>query len=81
MNLDYWPVQKVALSLGATVALGRWKVSVAYAHLFNETVEVGVGKGNLREVVAYVPEQAQAINEGTYTSSVDVLSLQGNVTF
>jgi long-subunit fatty acid transport protein len=84
MNLDYWPVQKVSLSLGATVKLGRWKIHAAYAHVFNEQVNVKVGEGNVREVVAIPPPagvQAASVNEGKYTSRIDVFSLQGNVSF
>ncbi len=82
MNIDYWPVQKTALHLGVT-----WRVipavdlSAAYAHIFNETITVPLGKGNVKEVVAAFPENALAVNEGTYTSSIDVVSIQGNYRF
>jgi long-subunit fatty acid transport protein len=81
MNLDYWAVQKTTLSVGATVKLGRWKIHAAYAHVFNQTVDVKAGQGNVREVVSISPETAQVINEGKYKSSLDVFSLQGNVSF
>ncbi len=81
MNLDYWPVQKTTISVGATVKLGRWKIHAAYAHQFNQTVDVKAGQGNLKEVVALMPQAAQVINDGKYKSSLDVFSLQGNVSF
>jgi long-chain fatty acid transport protein len=81
MNLDYWPVQKTTLSLGATVKLGRWKIHASYAHVFNETVDVKVGHGNVKEVASITPQLSQVINEGKYTSRIDVFSLQGNVQF
>jgi long-subunit fatty acid transport protein len=81
MNLDYWAVQKTTLSVGATVKLGRWKIHAAYAHVFNQAVDVKVGQGNVKEVVSQIPEAAQVINEGKYKSSIDVFSLQGNVAF
>jgi len=81
MNVDYWPVQKVTLSLGATVAVQRWKLSLAYAHVFFESITTEVGTGNVKEVVAILPERAQAVNEGKYTASLNVLSLQANYTF
>jgi long-subunit fatty acid transport protein len=81
MNLDYWPVQKTTVSVGATVKLGRWKIHAAYAHVFNQTVKVGVGEGNVKEVASITPENAQVINEGKYSSGLDVFSLQGNVAF
>ncbi|HEX5659926.1 MAG TPA: outer membrane protein transport protein, partial [Polyangiales bacterium] len=81
MNLDYWPVQRTTLSLGATVKLGRWKIHAAYAHVFNQTVDVKVGEGNVREVASINGAASQVINEGKYSSRLDVFSLQGNVQF
>lgn len=81
MNIDYWPVQKYTLSLGGTVKLKSWKISAAYAHVFNQTVNVPVGTGNVKEVVAYLPQLAAAANEGRYTSKINVLSVQGNYSF
>jgi long-subunit fatty acid transport protein len=81
MNLDYWPVQRTTISVGGTVKLGRWKIHAAYAHVFNQTVDVKVGQGNVREVVSVNSESAQVINEGKYKSGLDVFSLQGNVAF
>jgi hypothetical protein len=81
MNLDYWPVQRVTLSCGATVKLSDWKLSLAYAHAFNETVTTRVGTGQVKEVAAIAPEAAQAANEGRYKSRLNVLSIQANYTF
>jgi hypothetical protein len=81
MNLDYWPVQKTALHLGATWRIGPVDLSVAYAHIFNETIDVAVGQGNVKEVTAVYRERALAANEGTYRSSIDIVSLQGNYRF
>ncbi|MDB4985752.1 MAG: hypothetical protein JWN04_930 [Myxococcaceae bacterium] len=81
MNIDYWPVQKVTLSCGATIKLKSWKISAAYAHAFNQSVNTPVGSGNVKEVVALNMPAAQAVNEGKYTSHLNVLSLQGNYTF
>lgn len=84
MNIDYWPLQKYTLSLGATVALQRFKLSIAYAHVFYETVTTPVGEGNVREITAVPgpkPDSAQAVNEGKYTASLNVVSLQANYTF
>jgi long-chain fatty acid transport protein len=81
MNLDYWPLQKTTVSIGATVKLGRWKIHAAYAHAFFQSVDVKVGEGNLKEITSITPQAAQVINEGKYTSGLDVFSLQGNVQF
>lgn len=81
MSIDYWPVQKTTVSLGATAAFGRFKLAVAYAHSFGKSIEVPVGQGNVREVAALLPELAQPVNEGKFTYSLDVIALQGNYSF
>ena len=82
MNIDYWPVAKTALHAGITWrALSQLDLSLAYAHIFNETIDVEVGKGNVKEVIAVLPENALPANEGRYTSSIDIVSLQGNYRF
>jgi long-subunit fatty acid transport protein len=84
MNIDYWPIQKYTLSLGATVALDRFKLTLAYAHVFYQTVTTRVGEGNVKEITAIpgaTPDAAQAVNEGKYTASLNVVSLQANYTF
>lgn len=81
MNIDYWPVAKTALHLGGTYRIGPVDLHVAYAHIFNETIDVAVGKGNVKEVTALFGEKALAANEGTYTSSIDIVSLQANYRF
>lgn len=81
MNIDVWAVRKIGLHLGATLAFGKTKLSVGYAHLFYESVQVAPGEGGINDVVAALPEQAQAVNEGDYAASQDVLSLQANYTF
>ncbi len=82
MNIDYWPVAKTALHVGATWRIvHQFDLTVAYAHMFNETVIVEVGKGNVKEVTALFADKALAANEGTYTSQIDIVSLQGNYRF
>ena len=81
LSLDYWPLQKVTLSLGATVAFGDLKINAGYAHVFYESVDVQVGEGNVREIAARNPEDAQAVNEGWYHAGLDVFSLGANVSF
>lgn len=81
MNIDYWPVSKVAAHVGMTYRAGPVDLTAAYAHIFNETIEVGVGEGAVREVTAIDPANAGVVNEGTYRSQIDVISLQGAVRF
>jgi hypothetical protein len=81
MNIDYWPVQKVGVHAGVTLALGDARVTLAYAHLFNEQIDVPVGQGRVQEVSALNPEGAFAANEGRFISASDIISLQGNLKF
>jgi long-subunit fatty acid transport protein len=81
MNIDYWPVQKVGLHAGLTAALGDFRITVAYAHLFNEQIDVKVGEGKVTEVAAKDPHLALPVNEGRYISASDIVSLQGNLKF
>lgn len=81
MSVDYWPVQRVTLSLGATAAFGRVQLTLAYAHVFYEDVRVPVGQGNVKDVAATFPDRGQPVNEGLYTASLDVLALQTNLRF
>jgi hypothetical protein len=81
MSIDYWPVQKLGIHAGLTGAIGPIKLSVGYAHFFNQTLTVLVGTGKVTEVTALDQQLAQAVNEGRYTSSIDVVSLQGNYRF
>jgi long-chain fatty acid transport protein len=81
MNIDVWPVQKIGLHLGATMAFDNLKLSFAYAHLFYERVQVPVGTGAVNETVTLNPEKAQAVNEGDYRAAQDIISVQANVRF
>ncbi len=86
MNIDYFATQKIGLHLGASVMLGMVKLSVAYAHLFYPGIDVPVGEGRLPEIVAVPatppnPVPARAVNEGSYRTRVDIVSLQANVRF
>ncbi|MET0343164.1 MAG: outer membrane protein transport protein [Polyangiales bacterium] len=81
LTLDYWPLSRFTLSLGATVAVANVRIHAGYAHVFQESVDVAVGEGNIREIAAIDAAAAQSVNEGSYDSSVDVFSLGANVRF
>jgi hypothetical protein len=81
MNIDVWPVAKLGLHVGGTVALDKVKLSVGYAHVFFQPVEVGVGTGRVPEIVSQQPDRAQPVNEGYYQAALDVVSLQANLAF
>ena len=81
MNIDYMPVQKLGLHFGATMAFGRYRLTAAYAHLFYQEIVVGVGEGLVKEIATLKEDQASAVNEGTFTGALNVLSLQVNAQF
>lgn len=81
MNIDAFAVSRYGLHVGATYALGRLKLSIAYAHIFYQSVDVAVGQGRVNEVVAANPERAQAVNEGSYSAALNVISVQANGSF
>lgn len=81
MNIDSWPVAKLSLHLGATLAFAKYRLSIGYAHIFYQPIEVGVGAGKVPEIVSQNPAKAQAVNEGYYAASQDIISGQLNVGF
>lgn len=81
MNIDAWPVAKLGLHVGGTLAIDTLKLSIAYAHSFFQPVDVGVGAGRVPEIVSQNPNAAQAVNEGYYQAALDVISLQANLAF
>jgi long-subunit fatty acid transport protein len=81
MNIDAWPVAKLGLHAGGTVAFDKLKLSIAYAHIFYQSVDVGVGAGRVPEIVSQQPNAAQPVNEGYYQAALDVVSVQANVAF
>jgi long-subunit fatty acid transport protein len=81
MAIDAWPVQKIGLHLGATMAFDNLRLSLAYAHLFIEHVSVPGNTGQFYEVVSVPQGEPLAVNEGEYRASLDVVSIQANLTF
>lgn len=81
MNIDYMPVQKLGLHLGATMAFGSYRLTAAYAHLFYQELVVGVGDGMVKEIATLKEDEATAVNEGTFTGALNVLSLQVSAQF
>jgi hypothetical protein len=81
MNIDSWPIAKLSLHIGGTVAFDRVRLSLAYAHVFYQPVEMDVGAGKVLEIVSQSQNKAQAVNEGYYSTSQDILSGQLNVAF
>lgn len=81
MNIDAWPVAKLSLHAGATLAFDRVRLSLAYAHVFYQPIEMDVGVGGVKEIVSQSANKAQAVNEGFYDAAQDVISGQLNVAF
>jgi hypothetical protein len=81
MNIDAWPVAKLGLHIGATLAVDSVRLSAGYAHIFFQPIDVGVGTGRVNEIVSQQPDRAQPVNEGYYQAALDVISLQANVAF
>jgi hypothetical protein len=81
MNIDAWPVQKVGVHAGLTLALGRSRLTLAYSHVFYGQVDVPVGTGQIKEIASEQAAMAQAVNEGRYQAALDVISVQSNLSF
>jgi long-subunit fatty acid transport protein len=81
MNIDAFPVQKIGLHAGISLQKGNQKVTLAYAHIFYKDTTVPVGSGKVQEIVSTTPEAANAVNEGFYQASQDVISLHSNLAF
>jgi hypothetical protein len=71
---DFLPGMRFGVHAGLTLRLGRFDVSLAYAHLFQETFEVGVDEAAVPQISA-VPEAARIVNAGSYSANFDVFSL------
>ncbi|HVZ34319.1 MAG TPA: hypothetical protein VG963_17950, partial [Polyangiaceae bacterium] len=80
-NIDSFPMQRIGLHAGLTLAHGRQKITLAYAHLFYTPITVGVGDGKVPAIAAVSPQAALPVNEGYYQAMVDVISLQSNLSF
>jgi long-subunit fatty acid transport protein len=82
MNFDYWPVEKISVHVGATVAfLERFKLSAAYAHIFYQPVEVSVGTGGVKDIASVEEASSTGVNEGRFEASQDIFSMQFNTQF
>lgn len=72
-GLDFFPMQRYGVHGGLTVRLGRFDISLAYAHIFQETVEVSMDDAGLHQISA--TDGGAVVNAGTYESNIDVVSL------
>jgi long-subunit fatty acid transport protein len=82
VNLDFLPAQRFGVHTGLTVRLGRTDINLAYAHIFQETIEVAPGNAALRQTAAVDPAMmASIINAGTYTANFDAFAVGVNYHF
>ena len=81
MHLDIWPVGKLGLHVGATVAVDNYRFIFGYAHLFYESIVVPVGEGGVKEVVSQNADKALGVNEGRYDAALDVFSVGASASF
>jgi long-subunit fatty acid transport protein len=81
MNIDTFAVQKVGLHAGISLQNGNKKITLAYAHIFYRDTTVPVGTGQVKDIASQRADQANAVNEGFYQASLDVISLQSNISF
>lgn len=90
-QIDFLPFRRVGIHLGGTVRIAdRFDVSVAYAHLFQETTDVrgsycAASTENClnRAVASDPPQESELIpaNAGIINSSVNLISLQMDMAF
>jgi hypothetical protein len=79
-GLDFMPGQRFGVSGGLTVRLGRFDLTLAYMHLFQETLNVSPEEECLEQIRAddpepFVPDCNYATNAGTYEVDYDAASL------
>ncbi|MFW6050274.1 MAG: OmpP1/FadL family transporter [Myxococcota bacterium] len=82
-QLDFRPAQRFGLHLGLTVRIDRFDLSLAYAHLFEQTVENQRGEGEIEQTVGDAELNGMPIsigsptvvNDGKFESSYDVFAL------
>jgi len=79
---DFISGYRFGLHLGATLAfLERFKVHVAYAHMFYQATEVAVGTGLVKDIASIDEAKSTGVNEGRFTAALNVFSLQLNAAF
>ncbi|MBC7171295.1 MAG: hypothetical protein H5U40_02650 [Polyangiaceae bacterium] len=83
-NLDFQPLTQVGLHMGGTVRLwNRLDLSVAYAHIFQPAVTVGIDEAQYRRTVAGDPDPGDdtIVNAGRFTGRSDILIVQAGASF
>jgi len=75
-QIDFLPAMRIGVHAGFTLRLGRWDLSFAYAHLFQETIDVPASEAGLPQICAGCTRgEGAIINAGSYTAGFDIFSL------
>jgi len=83
-QLDFVPGERISVSAGATLRLGKIDISLAYLHIFQgditSTARAGIGAEGvgLRQIAS---TEGDVINQGTFSAQFDVFSLGANYHF
>jgi long-chain fatty acid transport protein len=75
VGLDFIPGMRFGIHAGLTVRISLVDVSLAYAHVFQETIQVTTAEAGLRQVSALTPEAGEITNAGTYTADYNMFQL------
>jgi long-chain fatty acid transport protein len=79
--LDFLPGLRVGAHVGATVRLGRFDISLAYAHIFQFQLDTAREEARVPQVIASAPNpgiDGRKVNAGTYDVMYDAISLGVN---
>lgn len=76
-QLDFMPFQRYGLHAGLNIRAGSLDVSLAYAHIFQETITVSTASAGLPQVVAADTglRDGTVINAGKFTSNFNVFAI------
>jgi long-subunit fatty acid transport protein len=84
-SIDAFPSQRQGIHAGLTWRVGRFDLSAAYAHLFQEQIRVlpygTTGKDAADTRASSPSSDTVAVNAGVYDVSWDVFSIGGNMHF
>lgn len=78
-QLDFLPGQRIGVHLGGTYRMGNLDLSLAYSHIFQETITVDPSVAAYHQISGL--DAGNIINAGTYTAHYNVLSVGANYHF
>lgn len=78
-GLDFLPGMRFGIHGGLTVRMGKFDISLAYAHVFQTSITVSNEEANLRQVSAVSPEDGEITNAGNYTADYNLFHAGVNI--